>query len=207
MGLHQVSWIDVLAQASLGSGRAVVHRTSLAIWLLWPGPHIGSGHPYPFAFRSPSFCLPAWSILDIHRACIDLEAQPGKDSLHCATLDDLTGIVYFFLPLSLERSSLQTCCHLQCIYIYIYIYTYISQQFPAYPIKYSLLNWIPVVPSSAPWLFQIRTKPPWRVSEMCQHHGLMTQEGKNSNFLTRKYHHKLVDSIPLYPIISLFATG
>ena len=112
VGPHQVSWLDVLAQASPGSGRAVDLRTSLAIWLLWPGPHIGSGNPYPFAFRSPSFCLPAWSILDICRAWNDLEAQPGKDSLQCVTWDDLTGIDIFFLSVSLELSSLQTCCHL-----------------------------------------------------------------------------------------------
>ena len=121
VGPHQVSWLDVLAQASPGSGRAVVLRTSLAIWLLWPGPHIGSGNPYPFAFRSPSFCLPAWSILDICRAWNDLEAQPGKDSLQCVTWDDLTGIDIFFLSVSLELSSLQTCCHLQCMYMYVYV--------------------------------------------------------------------------------------
>ena len=70
VGPHQVSWLDVLAQASPGSGRAVDLRTSLAIWLLWPGPHIGSGYPYPFAFRSPTFCLPAWSIFG-HLPCLE----------------------------------------------------------------------------------------------------------------------------------------
>ena len=85
----------------------------------------------PSEARPSAFLLGPF--LDICRAWNDLEAQPGKDSLQCVTWDDLTGIGTFFLSLSLELSSLQTCCHLQyiyiciymCIYIYICIYIYV----------------------------------------------------------------------------------
>ena len=82
-GPHQVSWVDVLAQASPGSGRAVVHRTSLAIWLPWQGPPLDQGIHIHLPSEARASASPAWSILDIRRAWINLEAQPGKDSLQC----------------------------------------------------------------------------------------------------------------------------
>ena len=84
---------------------------------------------------------------------------------------------------------------------YIYI--------PAIPSISNILCWMGYPTSSARWLFQIRTKPPWLGTRRCPSTMDWWQREKtwkNSNFLTRKYHHKLVDSIPwMIPLIN--ATG
>ena len=43
--------------------------------------HLDQGSFYHLPAEARASAFPAWSILDIRRACIDLEAQPGKDSI------------------------------------------------------------------------------------------------------------------------------